>query len=248
MNQHSPPCPGDVLQNHPFEDIRRVIDRVATMRARNIRIALFAAMICRPNPQAPNSPTERAHYLEILARQIDIITGVCNTLSNGVPLEDTPPDLCNWIYSIAQQQPENLAMILRLKTLSVDLLRAVRTNSPDQHTVLARHFKLGRGGYFGAVTSICDGFWDDLAREHKSQLETARHAADQLAHRLARLQHIGKHVRLVSLNASVEAARAGDAGKGLMVVAHEFRSLAEEIQQLAKDAHDDVNEAYRTGN
>tara|TARA_R110002074_G_scaffold6197_8_gene28895 strand:- start:5402 stop:5521 length:120 start_codon:yes stop_codon:yes gene_type:complete len=30
--------------------------------------------------------------------------------------------------------------------------------------------------------------------------------------------------------------RAGDAGIGLMVIAHEFKSLAQEIQALAKDA------------
>lgn len=72
--------------------------------------------------------------------------------------------------------------------------------------------------------------------------EALRHAIDRVATLRARVIRVGKHVRLVSLNASVEAARAGDVGKGLMVIAHEFKSLAEEIQSLAKDARGDMGQ------
>ena len=90
------------------------------------------------------------------------------------------------------------------------------------------------------MTQVIWDVWADMDTAREEELREATTAAEKLGKRLGRLHDIGKHVRLVSLNASVEAARAGDLGKGLMVIANEFKVLAEEIQRLAQDAQNDV--------
>ena len=65
-------------------------------------------------------------------------------------------------------------------------------------------------------------------------MATIKASTRQIEDIVASIQDIGNQTRTLSLNASVEASRAGDAGRGFAVVAGEVRVLADKATEAAR--------------
>lgn len=224
-----------------FAQRRTAIDLIATTRAKTIRVALFGTYLFRPHPTQPEDEKTRAEWRAVVQEQYEEMVRLCHILTGEDPKEDLSVEVCQWIADHSARHPKAVEAFQHVRDLTRDILRAIETgNQSDLGRALDAHKTYGRGGFFETVTGFCDGMWAFLDENRQREVVTAKAAAAAISKTLSRLEHIGKHVRLVSLNASVEAARVGDAGRGLGVIAVEFKSLAEEIQHLAVTAGDDI--------
>lgn len=100
----------------------------------------------------------------------------------------------------------------------------------------------------GATDVIVEG--KEKMEELMEAMKRITETTDKIGDINSNIEKIAKQTHLLALNASVEATRAGEAGRGFSVVANEIRELAEQSNKAADNANNLIEhtiEAVKTG-
>ncbi len=173
-------------------------------------------------PFAPAYEQLRAHFnaalIELHERVSGIVSNTDNIKSSTIEISQTADDL--------SRRPEQQAASLEETAAAHEqITMAVRQTAEGTQRV---------GDAIGHVRDDAEKS-GPIVGDAVSAMGEIERSAQQSTQIIGVIDEIAFQINLLALNAGVEAARAGDAGRGFAIVAAEVRALAQRSAQAAKE-------------
>ena len=210
-----------------------------------LRTSLGALSFCALSHHAAENDQQRTDALNGFESSASKLLEGCALLSDGQPMGEITPATAGWIRKTVAENREVARAVDGFRASMKELRQNFEgPNSPDFSRVQAFN-RMIETSMRGALDDIIRTLRHDIDQNNKAALETTGRAMVAIEKAMDDILGVSTNVRLISINASVEAARAGPAGVGFGVIAAEIQRLAGEIRSTADSATNELAEMRR---
>lgn len=153
----------------------------------------------------------------------------------------------NTTVSELQRQQQEVTMVATAVTEMASATQEIANNAENTATAAHQSTKGSEDGkrLVNQTRKSINGLAHEICEATEVISQLSRHAQD-ISGILATIQGIAEQTNLLALNAAIEAARAGEQGRGFAVVADEVRVLSKRTQDSTLEIHSTIDTLQQT--